>query len=642
MSEELKHVVDTFECSFNQKELKEFALTAYSAKIPSNNNINIYNVVLVAAGTMGNTNAAAITSHLISRYSPANIVVIGIAGSLSEDLSPGDVFIPNRVNEYLANGAASGKTEIEFRASTNHFQSDARLLNRFANFIQKHPNSFMTWQTRSEESYKSQITNEIDKKLKEKDITLNSRAKLVVGDDRNLASGPVVGKGEAFANYLKKNIDRKVTALEMESAGVYASAIALISPPRMLAMRGISDLASEKKQILEEVAGTSLRKICMQNAVSLLEIAIKEDVFCAEDKKKNSKSKTLATPIKRVLLIGGETGSGENTDDSLDECRSICEIIGRKLAKGGFELIVCSPFIDSADYHISKAYAKANVGGRIHFHYPAHPDVIERIKTFQIELQKYKNSPIISFWQHPTYSRKEARKQAWTLCQLQALEHADAVVAIGGKDTSSASTLLHQAEIWKIPTIPYPQIGGAAKESFERINWKARYPAIREHKIADEKGPEKVVKILNELSVKQLSERIRKLEEINTAFISRSSVDAESALQIELHLKNHQITVFVGDNAITPYREVLPAIDEYIMQSQLFIVLWTKDYALSPWCYDELIFAINRQKSGLMNILLIQLDDTPIIPTEARGLNIISNKNISAVNNLLKDILQLK
>jgi len=642
MSEELQHVLNTFEVNFISKEFEKMALTAYLAEIPSNNSANTYNIVLVAAGTMGNTSSAVITSQLITKYNPANVVVIGIAGSISEDLSPGDIFIPNRVNEYLANGAATGKTEVEYNLSGNYFQSDKRLLNRFANFTQTHAISSLAWERKSEETYKTQVTAEIEAKLKHESILLNPKAKLVVGDDRNLASGPIVGKGEAFANFLKKSSDRKNTAIEMESAGVYASATPLISPPRMLAIRGISDLATEKKAKLEEIAGTKLRTICMQNAVHLLKIAIKEDVFAAEEKKSGNEDKALATPIKKVFLIGGETGAGDSSDDSLDECRLICEIIGKKLAKGGLELIVCSPFNDAADYHASKAYAKANVGGQIHFHYPAHPEVIERIKIFQTELQKHKNSPKISYWQHPTFSRKEARKQAWTLCQLQALEQADAVVAIGGKDTSSASILLHQAEIWKIPVIPYPQIGGAAEASFKRINWKAIYPAIREHKIANPRGPERIVQLLTELSTKQLSQKLLKLEEINAVFISRARADCESASHIETNLKTKNITVFIGDNAVTPEKEVIPAIDEYVMQSQLFISLWTKDYALSTWCHDELMFAINREKSGLMNVIIIQLDDTPIIPTEARGLNIISNKSLSAVNNILNDILQLK
>jgi nucleoside phosphorylase len=642
MSEELQHVIDTFDISFTGKELKDLALTPYSAEIPSNNGNKKYNIVLVAAGTMGNTNSAAITSQLIGRYNPANIVVIGIAGSLSDDLSPGDVFIPNRITEYLANTAATGRTEIEVKVSGNYFQSDRRLLNRFANFSLNHQDKFSTWETKSEGAYKAQITEEIDTKLKTEKIGLHPKAKLVVGDDRSLASGPIVGKGEAFAEFIKAKVDRKAAAIEMESAGVYASAETLITPPRMLAIRGISDLASDKKAILEKIVGPSLRKICMQNAVSLLELAIKEDLFAPEEKKSGDENKAVATTVKKVFLIGGETGSGDTSDDSLDDYRSICETIGKKLAKGGLELIVCSPFTDSADYYASKAYAKANVGGQIHFHYPAHPDVIERTKTFQTELQKHKKPVKISYWQHPSYPSNEARKQAWTLCQLQALEQSDAVVAIGGKDTSSASTLLHLAEIWKIPVIPYPQVGGAAEASFKRINWKARYPSIREHKIADPKGPEKVVKILTELSTKQLSQNLGKLEKINAAFISRASANAETASQIESHLRERNITIYIGDNAVSADKEVLPAIDEYIMQSQLFIALWTKNYALSPWCHDELMFAINREKSGLMNILIIQLDDTPVIPTEARGLNIIANKNVSAIKTSLSEILQLK
>lgn len=58
---------------------------------------------------MGNTRSASLTSALIEKLNPANIVVLGIAGSLVNDMEPGDVFIPDTVNEYMANSATHGE-----------------------------------------------------------------------------------------------------------------------------------------------------------------------------------------------------------------------------------------------------------------------------------------------------------------------------------------------------------------------------------------------------------------------------------------------------------------------------------------------------------------------------------------------------
>ena len=42
--------------------------------------------------------------------------------------------------------------------------------------------------------------------------------------------------------------------------------------------------------------------------------------------------------------------------------------------------------------------------------------------------------------------------------------------------------------------------------------------------------------------------------------------------------------------------------------------------AISPWCYDELMLACNRQ----MDIWFLNLDDSMVVPQHARQLNALS------------------
>ena len=77
-------------------------------------------------------------------------------------------------------------------------------------------------------------------------------------------------------------------------------------------------------------------------------------------------------------------------------------------------------------------------------------------------------------WKYPGPEKDEPDLwfQAWLLAQLQALDNADAVVALGGKISKTASTLLHLAEVKGLPIVPFPFLGGAAKRVFARRDWK--------------------------------------------------------------------------------------------------------------------------------------------------------------------------
>jgi esterase/lipase superfamily enzyme len=55
---------------------------------------------------------------------------------------------------------------------------------------------------------------------------------------------------------------------------------------------------------------------------------------------------------------------------------------------------------------------------------------------------------------------------------LQALEYADVVIAIGGRLSNTASTLLHIAEAKRIPVVPFAFLGGASERSFKRRDWE--------------------------------------------------------------------------------------------------------------------------------------------------------------------------
>jgi nucleoside phosphorylase len=263
-------------------ELPDLALQVFSVNVPSPVLKKDIRLAIVPAGKMGATRAASVVSAILGRSRCSNVVVLGIAGSLSDDLQPGDVLIPDSVTEYLANSAAKNaedKEEWRLETSGNNYATNLRLLNRFQYFKTTHKEQFERWEVDCAERYAPVATAEIRAKMEEAGFTMRPAIKIFAGDDHKLASGPTVGKSEHFVVWLKSQVDRKFAALEMESAGVYDASSLREPPPRILAIRGISDFADERKKLIEDGTKGQFREVAAKNALSLLLRGIEAGFF---------------------------------------------------------------------------------------------------------------------------------------------------------------------------------------------------------------------------------------------------------------------------------------------------------------------------------------------------------------------------
>jgi nucleoside phosphorylase len=285
LGEEFHYVMDMLGEGFDPREAAELPLTYFVGKLHSPIQQRDLSVVVVPAIKMGNTRSGTIASAVIGEFNPQNVVVVGIAGSLTAELSPGDVFIPDSVNEYMANSAsvADGDDAWTLDTSGNRFTTTLRLLNRFALFRKTQKRYFEEWTQAKATNFDSLITPQIREALASENLSLPTSNKLVVGDDKTLASGPVVGKGVEFGRWVRKRIDRKIAAMEMESAGVYDATLLRTKAPRAIAIRGISDFADERKDRIEKVAGSGVRLLAVRNAVSVFVAAVRAGLFREEE-----------------------------------------------------------------------------------------------------------------------------------------------------------------------------------------------------------------------------------------------------------------------------------------------------------------------------------------------------------------------
>lgn len=645
LSEEAESVLEALGEQFRPRELTDANLTAFFGTIRGPVPGRDFNVAMVAAGKMGNTHSATVVSLLIGKFRPADVVVVGIAGSLANDMEPGDVFIPDGINEYLANSAAHGEDgDWKFRISGNRFLTSRRLLNRFQNFAHTNRSQYQAWQDSARNMRSSLISPETQTALADAGLEMRGECRLYAGDDLQLASGPAVGKGKAFIEWIKRDVDRKVAAMEMETAGVYDAALAHAPTPRTIAIRGISDYADTRKEKIEATAKGMFRALSTKNAVALFICAVEAGLFEVENSSapKSSGSSDIDRVDSRarsVLVIGGATGETADVDAELPRLHRASMKLGTALARGGAQLVICSPFPDSADYYAAMGYADAKAGGVIHFHSPSHPRVEEKRQLFRQTFGQ--PNLVIQDWNYPVpdADEQDSWSQAWLLAQLQALEKADVVLALGGKLSKTASTLLHLAEAKGLPIIPFAFLGGAAGRTYRRRNWARCNPGFDASILESEGSVEQAVRIANHVVLDRVKRSIVSCARPKTVFISVAKQDAAMGAALGDVLMSYSIEVVLGESEIVPDQLIPATIEHAIRRSDIVAVLWSRSYAQSPWCYDELALALNLEAVDGTKVWLFNLDDSSIVPTRARKLPAISVRSEEGLRSAIKGLL---
>jgi len=261
--------------------------------------------VAILVGTMGHTAVAQLVERLIAHFAVQTLISIGIAGALSRAVQVLDVVVASQVNSYLENAKAEGNSRSDRfslqlggqAARTTHQFQDEALHLRYA-----HASAWESWRDacRAEAqkvlgdihipSPRFPAASALFEQLVEGKATLSSmdaadrhpRIRLAPelhANDAHVASGPVVGADQQFTRWLKQFGDRKVLGIEMEAGGVMTAAHWRSQPLRTLVVRAISDLADEEKNVLEDLFGTSLRRVAMRNAVLLVKCMLEADLL---------------------------------------------------------------------------------------------------------------------------------------------------------------------------------------------------------------------------------------------------------------------------------------------------------------------------------------------------------------------------
>jgi hypothetical protein len=81
------------------------------------------------------------------------------------------------------------------------------------------------------------------------------------------------------------------------------------------------------------------------------------------------------------------------------------------------------------------------------------------------------------------------------------------------------------------------------------------------------------------------------------------------------------------------------SIEDAILRSDLFVALWSSSFGLSRFCNDELDMALQRNLAGEMQIWILNLDGTDVVPRAARQLPQAVARTPKAAVDIVQELL---
>ena len=302
----------------------------------------------------------------------------------------------------------------------------------------------------------------------------------------------------------------------------------------------------------------------------------------------------------KLMILGSVSGKDEEGFEIL------CRDIASTLVELDATLIICSLFEDSADYYVFIYFLKKSE--KVELYYFESVEVREQITKV------IKDSISIQLIPCLDENSKLDIRNAYLFCQINAIKQVDGIIAIGGKVDGSANLLLHLAELNKKLIIPLPQYEGAAENYYNRNKYKIKDLLGSKYNVLFTKDSNKIINSFLEVREKQNINN----NNINHVFLSYARDNPKWADYIEVILRRRNISLFRDESEFKAGSDIPVMIQEEIFKADTFIAVWCKEYACSPWCIDEMELALERK--GSINIWIICVDETRIVPKGARNL----------------------
>jgi hypothetical protein len=119
-------------------------------------------------------------------------------------------------------------------------------------------------------------------------------------------------------------------------------------------------------------------------------------------------------------------------------------------------------------------------------------------------------------------------------------------------------------------------------------------------------------------------------------FLSFRGKDTRKTFTAHLYaaLLRNGINTFIDDNKLRSGEEISPALVKAIEESEISIIVFSKNYASSQWCLDELVTILNCRKTRGQQILPLFYD---VDPSEVRNQTNIVGEAFAKLEKRFKD-----
>lgn len=316
----------------------------------------------------------------------------------------------------------------------------------------------------------------------------------------------------------------------------------------------------------------------------------------------------------KTMIIGGLPDQ-TNPQESADNLRLLSGIsqLVQRLTADGHELIVCSPYEGSADYAALQGIADSEHAAKVEFHFPDIDDIRQKVDDWT---ERLPNSSIDKFPHHPPETEEpKALQHAWLLSQLSALDRCSALIAIGGRIGGSAELLLKLAHSRGRLILPLATLKGASARFLDSHRYE--YDDILGNDIQILQRSESYQDIPS-LLTRAASEKNLRPERSTRVFVSYAREQSDDADFVEMTLRRRGFDVLRDEASFETGHAIPDEIRESIFGSDIFVALWSVNYACSPWCFDEIEIALDQLEKKKISLWILQLDDTRIVPPRAR------------------------
>lgn len=272
LEEEFKYFSSALNLAYEAEERDGLSAYTFRLRAPGG---GYAKGVVSFLGDMGIADAQLHTYRLIDLYRPGLVASIGISGIIDSRLRLGDVAMATESDDVLYRSKIIQKdptqplTFEDLKYGGESYRTTEQLCDKLKNFKFSNRDSWDAWVNNS--------VGEVKSLLSQKDLSFLKENKFVADWPEvyfdPVACGPWVGAADKLKKILRLR-NRNFLAMDMESVGVLAAAYKHRSRPQTVVLRGMSDLADERKEQLDEINSGAIRRWAMDNASHLFGLLI--------------------------------------------------------------------------------------------------------------------------------------------------------------------------------------------------------------------------------------------------------------------------------------------------------------------------------------------------------------------------------